>query len=98
MVYKIVLTQIARKDILFAMDWYDDQQQDLGLRFYNDYAAARQYLSLNPFLFRKGTHGFYELKLSIFPYLIIYDIMDNIVIIHAVFNTSKNPGKKPSKF
>jgi len=39
-----------------------------------------------------------ELKLSKFPYLIIYEILEDVVIIHAVFNTSKNPGKKPAKF
>jgi len=98
MAFKVILTQSARKDILFAMDWYDDQQQNLGHRFYKDYAQVRQYLNLNPFIFRKGVHGFYESKLSKFPYLIIYEILDDVVIVHAVFNTSKNPLKKPSKF
>jgi len=98
MAFKVILTQPARKDLLGAMDWYDEQQQNLGFKFYKDYLETRQYLSLNPFLFRKGTHGFYEVKLSIFPYLVIYDIINDIVIINAVFNTSKNPGKKPSKF
>lgn len=62
MAFKIVLTPPARKDLLFTMDWYDEQQQNLGYKFYQDYLAARQYLILNPLLFRKGIHGFYELK------------------------------------
>lgn len=98
MVYKVILTHPAKKYLLFIMDWYDKQQQNLGYKFYEDYVESRHYLSLNPFLFRKGIQGLYELKLSKFPYFIIYDIQDTAVIIYAVFNTSKNPLKKPSKF
>jgi len=37
MAFKVILTQPARKDLLGAMDWYDEQQQNLGFKFYKDY-------------------------------------------------------------
>ena len=95
MAYKVVVTKKARKDLLDSVAWYDEKQLNLGLKFYDDYREIRQYLHLNPYLFQKRSHRFYEAKLSVFPFLIIYEILDDIVIIHAVFNTSKNPGKKP---
>ena len=52
--FKIVLTQPAMKDLLFTMDWYDEQQQNLGYKFYQDYVAARHYLILNPFCSEKA--------------------------------------------
>jgi hypothetical protein len=96
--FKVVVNKQASIDLLTSANWYDKQQPNLGLKFYDDYRETRKYLHLNPFLFQKRSRRFYEAKLSVFPFLIIYEILDDIVIIHAVFNTSKNPGKKPTRF
>lgn len=98
MAFKVVVNKQARLDLLTSINWYDKQQPNLGLKFYDDYRATRYYLQSNPYLFQRRGHKFYEAKLSIFPFLIVYEILDDIIIIHAVFNTSKNPGKKPSSF
>jgi len=98
MAFKIIVARAAELDISDAIDWYESRQVNLGDRFYDDLISNIDYLITDPYSFGKKSGNHRELKLSIFPYLIIYDIIDDIVIIHAIFNTSKNPGKKPSKF
>lgn len=95
--YKVVTSKAARNQIRKSYNYYEDRQEDLGLRFYNDLKNAIAYLTYDPYLFPIKFYNWRELKLSIFPYLIIYEIVDDIVIVAAVFHTSQNPEKKPRK-
>lgn len=36
-----------------------------------------------------------EAFLSRFPFLIVYEIVEEVVIVFSVFNTWQNPNKKP---
>ena len=94
MAFKIIVTTPAQVDIANSIDYYESRQQNLGGRFYDDFIINTNYLISNPYLFPKSGN-FHELKLTIFPYIIVYEIINYTVIIHAVFNTSKNPVKKP---
>ena len=48
-------------------------------------------------MFPVKLYGYREATVSVFPFVIIYEILDDIIIINAVFNTSKNPVKKSKK-
>lgn len=98
MAFKLVIAKQAELDIDDSVVWYENRQHKLGDKFYNDLISTIDYLKLNPYLFPSKDGFFREAKFNKFPYVVIYEIENDTVIINAVFNTSKNPGKKPSKF
>ncbi|TRW24829.1 type II toxin-antitoxin system RelE/ParE family toxin [Flavobacterium zepuense] len=96
--FKLDILLSAKIDIWESMDWYNEKQPGLGNRFYEDFAATVKYIITNPYLFPVKRRPLRECVLKKFPFIIIYDIHEENVIIHAVFNTSKNPGQKPKKY
>lgn len=95
--FKIAVSIDAQNDIENAIDWYEFKQENLSSRFYDDFISTLDYLVQHPYMFPlKGT-AFREATFSTFPFIIIYEILDDIIIINAIFNTSKNPVKKPKK-
>ena len=51
-------------------------------------------IQLNPKLFRKIKDDIRQVSLKKFPFVIIYEIFENIIIVYAVFHTSRNPENK----
>lgn len=92
MVYKIVISPLAINDIQQAIDYYDEQQPGLGEKFES---------ALNEYLLVLRKHPLFQLRydevrclpLPKFPFMIHFTVSEteNIVSIHAVFHTAKNP-------
>lgn len=96
MVFNILWSKKALLDIEDSLEWYSEINSVLPKRFYNEILKKVILLTKNPHLFQIKFDSFRELPLKKFPYIIIYEIIDNKVIIIAVFHTSKNPDKKKS--
>lgn len=96
--FKIFFTERAQRNIDEAIDFYEFKSENLGYRFYSDVTETLKYIMANPELFPVKEAPFRECPLSTFPFVIIYDFFDDVIVIASVFNTSKNPGKKPLKF
>jgi ParE toxin of type II toxin-antitoxin system, parDE len=93
--FKIFITERAQLNIDDAVDYYEFKSKNLGKRFYKDFLSNLKYIAKDPYLFAIKEFPFREYPLSTFPFLIIYDIIDDMVVVASVFNTSKYPGKKP---
>ena len=78
MAYKGVTSKTARNQIHKTYIYYEDRQQNLGVRFYDDLKNAIAYLIYDPYLFPIKFYNWRELKLSAFPYVIIYEIVDDM--------------------
>jgi len=95
--FKEIISRVAQIQIDEAFYYYELQRPGLGRRFFIEFKNAIKYILLDPYLFPVKSNSLRELKLSVFPYLIIYEIMGNVILIAAVFHTSQNPEKKPDK-
>jgi len=95
MAFKVSISEEARNDILKASSWYESKQKGLGDRFLLVLGHQIKYLSKFPETFPLKKDNFRELVINEFPYVIIYTFQDNVIRIFAVFNTSRNPTKKP---
>ena len=51
-------------------------------------------LKVNPFLFQRKYKYYREANLKRFPYFIVYEIIDNTIIIHSFFHAHRNPARK----
>ena len=93
--FKLKISVKARLDVQEAIDWYNNQLSELGIRFLNDFRSTIVFITENPYLFRKFDGNNREARLTIFPYLIIYKVEDLKITVLGVFNTHQNPTKKP---
>ena len=96
MTYRLIILKAAAVDALEAYNYYEGLQPGLGDRFlaevlerYNDISKHPQY------------YGFIDEKriirdviLKSFPYLIVYEIKNDSVIIFSVHCTHKYPNKR----
>lgn len=95
MSYSFLLLPKAQSEILEAWEWYEDKQPRLGDRFKNEVKRAIGFIQTEPLHYPlKGKYR--EIRVDIFPYLIVFKIDDinRIIIILSVFHTSRHPKKK----
>lgn len=92
MAFSIVIDPRAIRDIQEAIDYYDEQQAGLGLRFEVSLNQQLLILKKNPF-FHKRYDDIRCLPLKKFPYMVHFTIDEkkHLVIIRAVFHTSLDP-------
>jgi toxin ParE1/3/4 len=92
--YSIIIDPRAIREIREAMDYYDEQQAGLGQRFEAELNKNLLKLQKNPF-FRIRYDKVRCLPVKKFPYLVHYtvDEANNLIFIHAVFHTSRDPAK-----
>ena len=90
-VYNLVIKQEAKTDISDAFLWYKNKQEKLGEMFLN--ALEKRFLIIikNPELFAKKHNDMRQVSVKKFPYVVIYEIENDNIVVFAVFNTSRNP-------
>ncbi len=95
--YKLELRPLAALEVIEAYDWYESQREGLGIEFLNELEYFYDGLLQNP-----HTHSYYEKpvrsgKIERFPYLVIYEIFENVIVIYSVFMGRQDPIKKRTK-
>lgn len=95
MAFKIVITNLASLEIEDAFEYYETKSKGLGNKFIVYLKGYINVLKVTPELFAiKRSPFFRELPLKKFPFVIIYEIDQNQVIVYSVFHTSRNPSNK----
>jgi len=97
MSYQLIIEERAIHEAQDAFDHYETEQAGLGVRFKNELEKAIDYLLVRPKHFQKIKKEIRQAFVPGFPYLIIYEIMGENIVVYAVFHTSRNPRKKISK-
>ena len=96
MVYKIEIRPLAAIEILEAYDWYELQREGLGTEFLIELEAFYITLQRNP-----DTYSYYikpvrQGVVNRFPYTVVYETFDEIIVIYSVFMQRQHPDKKRS--
>ena len=94
MSYTIVFLSRAQHELLEAWEWYEDKQAGLGDQFKNKVTERLHSLLQHPERYPIRKKEFREVRIEVFPYLIIYRIDKNTVVIASILHTSRNPKKK----
>lgn len=74
--------------------WYEKQRKDLGEEFLAEVDQKLKIIQSNPQLFAAVKKPYHQAPLERFPFLIVYEIIKNDIIVYAIFHTSRNPNKK----
>jgi plasmid stabilization system protein ParE len=96
MAYKIVITEQAKEDTQTAYDYYEEQRQDLGEDFLEELVKKYDDLTENPqhygYIDNQGIIR--DVKIDRFPYVIVFEIIEQRVIVYAIHNTYRHPKRK----
>lgn len=97
MKYTLEIKEEAVHDMQEAYDYYEERKPGLGERFLDTLETYIERVQKHPLHYQIRIKPYREALIKDFPYLIIYEIEENNIIIYAIFSTWKNPNKKPKK-
>jgi len=84
----------AKIDIIVAYEFYESRRKNLGEQFFDELNNCYQAIALN-YKTYKVVHKIYRQAIvKKFPFVILYSVDENDIVITAIFCTSKNPNKK----
>jgi len=94
MAYKLEIRPLATMEVLEAYDWYELQREGLGVEFLDELGTFYTGILRNP-----TSYGFYDKavrqgKMNRFPYLVVFEIFDESVVVYSVFMSKQDPSKK----
>jgi toxin ParE1/3/4 len=92
MVFKVIVNEDAYLDLLDALDFYESKSLSLGEKFYQVYKEKIVELEKNPLYYGYHQEDFRRISFVDFPYIMIYKIMDdNIVIVYEITFEGRSP-------
>ncbi|MBL4653604.1 MAG: type II toxin-antitoxin system RelE/ParE family toxin [Flavobacteriales bacterium] len=77
-----------------AYVWYESKQTNLGERFLSALEDCYQSLDINPNTYAKKYKQQRQAIVKGFPFVIMYEQMNTVIVIYAIFNTHQEPSKK----
>ena len=95
MAYRLVIKTLATTEALNAYDYYEEKQPGYGENSFSELDACYDKILEQPNSFSYSKKPFREAKVNRFPYVVIYQVDKDEVVVYSVFNTYQDPSKKP---
>lgn len=94
--FKLNIDPLADKEFQNSIDWYEENQIDLGNDFIKEVEDVLDLIKQNPYAFQLKKHQVREAPVKKFPFQIVYKIYPKIkeILIISIFHTSRNPKAK----
>jgi hypothetical protein len=87
----IIFLPVAQQELDQTIEFYEEQVPGLGVLFRNEFLEAIDFIRLYPEGHQFITKHSRKCLLRKFPYLILYGIIDNAIIISAVAHQHRHP-------
>ncbi len=99
MAYRLIILKAAAEDTKEAYNYYEDIQPGLGDRFLAELLVRFNEISRHPkyYGFIDEHHLIRDIKLKSFPYLVVYEIDAETIVIYSVHCAYRNPDKRIRK-
>jgi hypothetical protein len=94
MTYTLEVKNEANIEIIEAYLYYEEKRTGLGEEFLEHLETYFNRIKIEPKHFPQKRTPYREAFIKRFPFLLIYEITKNKVIVYSVFNTWQNPKKK----
>lgn len=93
MVYKIKIDHEALLDLQEIIDWYNLQEEGLGIRFFKQIKSQINSLKKSPLVYANRYADVRCMIIKKFPFMVHYTVNLNqqTVVIFAIFHCSRNP-------
>ena len=94
MKFHLEIKEEAALEIFNSYKYYQEKRSGLGDEFLKHLEIYFERIRSSPEHFPQKRNPYREAFLKRFPFLVIYEIIKDRIIIYSVFNTHKDPGKK----
>lgn len=94
MKYSLELRAEAEQEIIDAGSYYEQQQEGLGRRFIDHVESYFVQILKSPKRYPEKNPPYREVYIQKFPFIVIYRIYQEQVIILSVFNAHRDPENK----
>ncbi len=95
MFYELEIKAEANFEIIQSYLYYESKILGLGDKFQHQLEEYFERITKFPFHYEVKRKPYREAFIKKFPFVIIYEVIDNKVVVYSVFNTNRNPLKKP---
>jgi len=92
--YRLAIKSRAIAASREAYEWYEGQKVGLGERFLEVLTSVLRKIELQPELYSKVKKSYRQAKLYRFPYVVIYEIIGDKVVVFMIFHTSRKPSSR----
>ena len=89
MSYEIVIQSEAILDIQEAFEWYEAQESGLGFEFIEEIESGYLKICKHPLHYTSINERFRRLRINRFPYLVVYEIEGNVIIVNSIRHISR---------
>jgi hypothetical protein len=101
MLLKLIIKQEAHFDTINAYNYYEEKQPGLGVKFLHSLKERNEDLINHTynysFINEDENLKFRNVLLDTFPYLIVFEILNDEVVVYAIHNTNRDPKNKIRK-
>src|ERR1039458_2058231 len=89
-----ILKETFINNLSEAVEWYNSRSNHLGDELYRDVRIILGQIELHPESFSITIKKYRQAVLNRFPYLIVFKIYPNEIVVYSLFHTSRNPKRK----
>ena len=86
---KIRFLSIALQEVHDAIDYYEEADSGLGLRFMGEFRSCVERIRTHPRAWAKLSRNTHRCRTKVFPYGVIYQIRKDEILVVAVMHMSK---------
>ena len=90
---RVVFRAVARRELDHAIEWYERQHIGLGVRLLEEVDACLQEIAIRPEIFKKVRGEVRRVLLRRFPYAIHFLPERSQIVVLAIFQPRRNPGR-----
>lgn len=91
MAFNISLQIEAIEEIREAFDWYEEQKDGLGYELLEEIEICYENLLVNPHRYSFINSNYRRIRTNRFPYLLVYEIEGDDIVINSVRHIKRNP-------
>jgi len=91
MSFRLEVRDRASVEFIEAYLWYEQQRDGLGEEFHDEVQEHFEFLRQRPEGFAKWRGSYQKINLERFPFLIIFGVVKNTVVVFSVFHNKRDP-------
>ncbi len=93
----LVVKEEAARETIESYLWYETRAEGLGESFLEELDSCYFRILQNPEAFQKQYKSFRHAYLRRFPFVVVFEIEKDEIVVYSVFHTSRNPRAKYPK-
>ncbi len=90
---RLEVRDVASAEFIEAYLWYEDQRDGLGEEFHDEVQEYFDVLRHRPAGFPEWRGPYKKINLKRFPFVIVFQVVKDAVVIYSVFHSKRNPSR-----